>query len=216
MISRHFFPYISEFVEYARKIEKVISIVLFGSIAKGEADKRSDIDLLVILDEKKIEGSETLEGLKRVKRSIEEKGARLELTVMNVEDFRRADKNFVEDIIREGVLLFGKPLVLKTRDLELSPYVIFLYSMKNLTSPDKLKLHRSLYGRRTVKKVKGKKYISETRGLIEEGSKLGSNVIIFPEDKAKEVRAVLNSFGASYVEMKIFTPLEEIDKLKRL
>jgi predicted nucleotidyltransferase len=216
MISRELMPYIQEFVEEARKIRRVISVSLFGSVARGEATRESDMDLLVLVDEEKVEGSETLKKLLEVERRVEEKGARLELTVMNPAEFRSADKNFIENVFREGVLLIGAPLRLACEDLDLHPYVVFIYSLRGMENPDKLRLLRAVYGKKTVKKVGGKEYVSETQGVITEGAKLGRNIVMFPEEKAGDMRGVLRGFGVEYVELKVFAPREEFEKLRRL
>jgi predicted nucleotidyltransferase len=203
---------ISDFVERGSKIENVISMILFGSAARDEMNRGSDIDILVLVDEPE-PGS--MEELKRIEREVESHGFNLELVIMTPEEFKTADKNFMENIIRDGILLFGKPIQLKALDLELHPYVIFIYSLKELRNPDKMRLYRALYGRKTTKAVGKIEYVSESEGFISQGAKPSRNVIMFPEDKAREVRQTFERFGVRYTEIKAFLPVEEFEKFRR-
>jgi predicted nucleotidyltransferase len=93
-------------VEYIlENVPGVSSIVLYGSYAKGENDKHSDIDLLIISTAKKV-----------ILGDIEEK-FKVELNVMNFSSAQwteqaRSNKAFYLDVITEGIPLYGtKPVI---------------------------------------------------------------------------------------------------------
>ncbi len=205
---------VAEFAEEARAIEGLEALILYGSVARGEATRESDIDLLAIV--RGGEFSAAGERLRELEQRLEEKhGVSIELVVMSEDDFRRAEKNFVENILREGVLLFGKPVVLRSEELELQPYVIFVYYLKHLDSRAKQRLYIALYGHRTRKRVGEKEYVSEVSGWIESGAKLERKVVMFPEDVAARVRKVLKAHGARFLEIKVYATREEFEKVRR-
>jgi len=69
-------------LEETGAVEEVVAVVLFGSVARGEADRRSDIDLLVIADGEHTHGRRVCASLAR---DIEEQsfdGHRYEFEVL--------------------------------------------------------------------------------------------------------------------------------------
>lgn len=55
---------VREFVDRARDLlDGLVGIVLFGSVARGEADRASDIDLLIVVDEDKTQGRRTVQSV---------------------------------------------------------------------------------------------------------------------------------------------------------
>ena len=95
-----------------RKIKKfILSIIIFGSIAEGNEQPGSDIDLLIILKEKtnpqKVESA--LDGLSLV---VSEKfGNFLSPVLLKENQFRRRYKQgdkFIKTIVARGKIIYGK------------------------------------------------------------------------------------------------------------
>ena len=93
-------------VEYLLdKIPGINSIILFGSYAKGENDKHSDLDLLIICTTKKIEPFEI------------EKRLGTEVNVINFTNTQwtkqaKTNRAFYLDVITEGIVLYGiRPVI---------------------------------------------------------------------------------------------------------
>ena len=86
------------------KIPNVSSIILFGSVAKGEDDKSSDVDILVI--GKRVHVDMT---------AFEEKSRRINLHVFSWSEWNRKAKNdmaFYFEVISHYIALFGElPLI---------------------------------------------------------------------------------------------------------
>ena len=78
-----------------------ISIVLFGSYAKGTATKESDIDILLI--------SKTKVGIDKITKEIYAKyGKEINPVIMTSEDFKRQkDKSLIKEIIKDHYVLYG-------------------------------------------------------------------------------------------------------------
>jgi predicted nucleotidyltransferase len=96
----------SGLVEFLKEsLPNISSIVLFGSMAKGEDDENSDVDVLVIGKEKRIS-----------LREFEEKfGRDINLHVLSWSEWNkkaRDDKPFYLEILTNGIPLYGeKPVI---------------------------------------------------------------------------------------------------------
>lgn len=87
-------------------VPAVSSIVLFGSVAKGEDDKKSDIDLLVIGLKKKIDLSDFERRL----------GKEIKVIIMKWAEWREKaeeDKAFYMEVILNGIVLYGNMPVIE-------------------------------------------------------------------------------------------------------
>lgn len=88
-------------VEFLRKkIPEASSIILYGSFAKGENDKNSDIDILVISSVKKSISSDISELF----------GKDVNLSFFNPAQWSKQAKNnraFYLDVLTEGIVLYG-------------------------------------------------------------------------------------------------------------
>lgn len=86
-------------------LSNVSSIVLFGSMAKGENDEKSDIDILIIGKEKHLDLGKFEEKL----------GKEISVHIFSWSDWNKkakTDKAFYLDIVSSGIALYGeKPVV---------------------------------------------------------------------------------------------------------
>jgi len=94
-------------------VPEVQSVVLFGSVARGEATQRSDIDVLVIVpdyDEQRFKQlMNSIDNLAREVSGIHP--TRLVAVVMSLKDFEqglRDKKRFAADVLKDGIVLFGE------------------------------------------------------------------------------------------------------------
>lgn len=90
-----------------------ISIVLFGSVARGEETSASDLDIFIITNNKK-SGNEILKKIKELRAVIEKEfGIHLSPLIYTKEKFLREAKSnspIIETIKSEGRLLHGIPV----------------------------------------------------------------------------------------------------------
>jgi len=198
-----------EFVKEVSGVPKVHSVFMFGSVAKDEADSRSDIDFLIILDTQQDPNrlSERDE-VSRIALDLEKKFNRdIQLVFSNVK-FDGLDGHFVEEVLREGIILFGRAPVIQEDKLGFVPYVLIYYKLTNLTKSDKMKIKRALYGYKTRKRHKGKLYTSQAEGLIEklDGKRTGIASILLPYRNSRPVLDTLENFGAEVDRTVIWLP----------
>ncbi|MDP6628000.1 MAG: nucleotidyltransferase domain-containing protein [Methanopyri archaeon] len=190
---------IDEFVERARTLPGLEAIMLFGSLARGDEDKRSDIDLLVIV---KAGAQEALvEPLMDIASSVDtDRPVRPVIT-----DLSDYDPDFLQNALREGSVLFGK-VVISPDTLALKPYTIISYSLKGMTARGKVAIHRAVHGYRVETRKGGRTYVSERSGLVDKDAvhKLGRGVIALPAEEARGFTRVLEELGASYSRRKVW------------
>lgn len=163
-------------------------IVLFGSVASGEFDRESDIDVFVDAD--KTEGKTVLGLLSSFEKTFGEKwrlkgiANQLSITVGDLnskewEDVRRAIQSY-------GLTLYGQYEELPKG---IKPFVLFSLDFKGISRPRKVGLWRKLYG--YAQKVGKKSY--KTEGLLGRlgGTKVDRGVVLVPAAAAAEVKSFL-------------------------
>lgn len=207
MIHKEFKDLVFEFVKLVSDFDTVLSVILYGSVAKGTADKRSDIDFIVIFDTPKDVGKMREKGMiSQIALDLEKKYDKNIQIVFTNKKFDRLDNYFVEQVFREGIILFGKVPQVDVKKLRLEPYSIIHYSLKNLSHQDKMRVKRALYGSKTVRKYKRKTYTSIKKGLVEElnADRIGIASILVSKKKSGLIKEVLDRFNAKYKEVEVW------------
>jgi len=168
-VSEEFEGLIRELFYSAQKIPKLLQIVLYGSVARGEEDRRSDIDLLLVFES---EGDPEKSPLARVARReiggafVKAKCDRnAQIAMTNLKDI---DESFLENVSREGIVVWGKPLLMDAKKL-LRPMVLFEYRVGGSSKVDKVRFYRAL------------KSIDATKV---------KNGILVPEENAKDIENI--------------------------
>ena len=127
MIQQEFREVIFEYAKEVSSLNNVLFLFLFGSVARGEADKRSDIDFCVITnnDDKKNISSFALDLEKKYDKNIQ---------LVISKNFTGLDSYFISNMLREGILLYGKTPIIKLKDLKCEEFVLFSFSLSSLNA----------------------------------------------------------------------------------
>lgn len=96
-----------------RIVEEVspLRIVLFGSWARGEMDRRSDLDLLVIEDEPFGPNRSRFEEVARIHEALYDLGVPLDILVYSsdeIEKWKSTTNHIVRTVMREGRVLYER------------------------------------------------------------------------------------------------------------
>lgn len=206
-MQKEFKDLVFEFAKLASDFDSVKAVSLFGSVAKGEADKRSDIDILVIFDT----AGNKFRDEDRLFTLSQELGKKYDKTVQVVfsnKNFDKLERKFIETILKEGIVLYGKLPSVKTNKLSLEPYSILNFDLDHLDKNNRNKLTRILTGYETKKKYKSKIYKSSSQGLIKEYEcrKLGPSSIIVPFKNVNIFEKLFKSFNIKYNRVDIWIP----------
>ena len=96
---------LDSYVDYISKQEGVLQIYLFGSCANGATHERSDIDLMVIVDDARNTGKMAVQ----ISKGLATRDVHLDVLVNRKTTFYEAAENLtIQNTIKNtGVLLYG-------------------------------------------------------------------------------------------------------------
>lgn len=175
---------IEPLVEELSGIPSVRLIVLYGSWAKGEASRKSDIDLFILAGRK---DRGRIEGI------ISKGDFRVQPVIRSLSELRTMDSGLLSNILRDGKILYVKNFELDvSKILSQKPEVIYNFKLRNLSQQMKRRFNSALYGT----KIRNYTYT----GLLgkAEGIQLGRGCILVPEKGRREVESLFDSFKISY------------------
>ena len=182
---------------------KARRIILFGSVASGEFDKESDIDVFIDTG-KNVSESGVLGLQSSFEKTFGEKWKlkgvtnQLSITVGDInskdwEDVRRTVQSY-------GITLYGQ---YKEYPKDILPYLIFSLNFKGISRSRSVSIWRKLYG--YVQKVGTKSY--ETKGLLRQlgGIKVEKGVVLVPATRAAEVKSFLGKNKVSFRLLEVWS-----------
>ncbi len=184
--------YAQDFASYllqnvGKSAERVRQIILFGSVARGEADRKSDVDIFIDVTDESVEDAilsvnEQFAESVKVKKywALLDVKNKINCTVGKLEEWDSLQRSLIAD----GIVLYGK----YQREPELKPYCLFIVNPGKKRSAN-LRVWRSLYG---YTQKAGKK-IYRKKGLVKEyeGKKLGNAIFVIPAVHAQKMRHFL-------------------------
>ncbi|MEM2978711.1 MAG: nucleotidyltransferase domain-containing protein [Candidatus Hadarchaeales archaeon] len=185
------------FGERVGKLSGVQAVALFGSVVRGENTAESDIDVAVVYSRKE----EQL-----MKRVEELSPPRVHVTHVTPEELEK-NPTLAGALSGEGLLLFGKPLILQAEGLRMRPMMIISYDTSGLKVNSRNKLNHALYGRISQTTVGGKTYRRKYEGLAARPgiSKLGKGVLLVPREEVPLITKTLETHGAKWKEIPVWT-----------
>jgi len=176
------------------------SIILFGSVSRGDFDKESDIDIFIdLFDKNKSKSVEKI--IERVKFDFEAiKERKWKLRNINFEilcivgDLLSEEwKSLRRSIENSGIVLYGK---FNPNTENKISYIMIKYDLSALDQKEKMVVIRFLFG--YEKKVGDKTYKKE--GLVKElsGRKIKNGVILIPTQRKNDILEYLNQKGIKF------------------
>jgi predicted nucleotidyltransferase len=181
---------LNEIVNAASKIQGVTGILLFGSLARGDYDKHSDYDLLVLFENK----TSMWQSWDELFRTVGELKLNLHLIPETLEELKAANPVFLNELLKHGKVLFARaPLEVFLQPVKLNPYCLISYNMSSLNQLDKMRVTYFLY------RKNGAGAIAKTGGI-----KLSDGCILIPNSASDEITATLNSLNVETKKMEIY------------
>ena len=183
-------------VKELSRLDDVKSIILYGSFARNEATSRSDIDLLVLISEKRT--------IKTVQDAIirleSEIGRNIQPTIRTLKELEKTDSGLLQNIFQEGKILYLKEptQIPSSLILENKPQMIYTFQISNLNQNRKAKFNNEFYGRKKGKYV--------YKGLLDQvgGRKLSSGCVLVPCPEIKRIEKFFNGFKVKYERLKVW------------
>jgi predicted nucleotidyltransferase len=189
----------SYFVQNIKLSSSIRNIILFGSVARDDFDKESDIDIFIdSKDDIEKEANGILDSF--YKSFIYIKywkllGIENEIStkVGNLDDW-----DLKRSIVSHGILLYGK----YSAEIGGKLYSIFMLDISGKRN-EKLRIWRKIYGYK--QKVKGREYMQ--KGLLDELSarRMGPAIFILPIQNANKMRQFLNENKVKHKVMELQT-----------
>lgn len=176
-----------EFVRRAsEKFPSLRMIILYGSFPKEEFNDRSDVDLLLLFDEKGAERKHLSEvvGLGNdVIKKLEDSGENTwDFQFLVADDIQKLDRTLKTAIASQGIVLYGEPRGLIKG---LKAFTLFEYQTANLSGSERVAFYRAL----------------REMGLTK--NKLGPSLLV-PTKKAGRVERLLARYKALKKHLTVF------------
>jgi predicted nucleotidyltransferase len=187
-------------VDFADKIkgyDELLSIILFGSVARGESTADSDVDVAVIYSKKKEEIVRKINGIKPEE---------FQLIHLSIDELKE-EPTLVGALSGEGILLYGRPVAVSLEDMDLKSKMIIAYDTSKLDQNARSKLNRALYGGKSTYMKDNKKETRLYKGIAEDirAEKIGKSVLILDRKNYPEITKTLKRFQAKWKEIPVWT-----------
>ncbi|MGQ9677536.1 MAG: nucleotidyltransferase family protein [Chloroflexota bacterium] len=172
--------------------DEVAGIIVFGSYARGEFGKTSDVDLLILFEgyerpETTAEGSVALRTVGEME-AAERLPMHIAPLLASVDRPQDLGPDLLHSIWADGVVLYARAGALaRLQPKGLAPYTLVRFSLKGAKSTDKVRLSRRLHG------TKGKGGILGPQAMT-----LGRGALLIPATRETVVREALDEAGATY------------------
>lgn len=178
---------IERVVNKLKKIKGTIGVVLFGSFARGDYDEGSDVDLLVVFQNKK----DIDKGLKEIYKTTANSDLLFQVIGLTLQELKKSP--LLETALREGKIHYIKQEAEKLLTPTRKPYALVTYTTANLNAKERVIFTQELEGRR-----KGKYRYD---GLIDKtgGYKVGRGVVMVPLQSLKTLTEHLEEKEISHV-----------------
>lgn len=165
---------------------KISKIILFGSVARGDFDEKSDIDIFVDTNadiEKDVDRLMTLFMSSKTYESWKLKGIKND---MSVKIGNLGEWSLRREIISSGILLYGKYNELPKNA---KYYEMIKMDLKKIKTSKQMRIWRKLYGYK--QKIGNKVYTG--KGIVEKagGKKIGKAIILVPMENRREIMEFL-------------------------
>ena len=178
------------------KIEDVKSVILYGSLARGEFTSRSDVDLFILTTEDKTQ-KEIHDKVIELESEI---GRNIQPTIRTIVELQKTDTGLLQNIFQEGKILYLREPSDIPSDilLQQKPYLIYSFQISSLPQKDKVRFNRQLYEQTR----KGYNY----KGLLQEigGQKLSAGCVMMPYEQKEKIEEFFKKFKVKFEQLKVW------------
>lgn len=184
-----------------RSEPEVVALLVFGSYARGDFSRKSDVDLLILFAGSRQRERSAVAG--RIRRLITEAEATYRLPMhlapllASVQDRATITPELLHDVWRDGVTLYAETATLALlRPHAMAPWAVVRFSIRGAQS-DRVQLSRKLHGR------EGRAGIMQPPGQT-----LGRGALLVPVAQQGAVTRALDEAGATYDVLPVWREAE--------
>jgi predicted nucleotidyltransferase len=183
------------------RVDGVVGLMLFGSFARGEYGRRSDVDLLVLIDDD--EAAESSETGQRILRAVSQHESDWRLPMhlapllASARHPEQLGSDLLHDLWRDGVIIYGEAAALAAlRPDALAPWMLYRFSVAGAKPGQRVGLSRRLHGTR------------QRPGIVQPpGIVLARGAVLVPATQQQRVREALEIAGATYDAIPVWRPV---------
>ena len=181
------------------KVSSIQTAVLYGSMARGDYDKRSDIDIMLVVDSEYKEGLNTV-----ISEVITELQPHREIRTV-VTDLHDYDEDYYQNVFREGKVLYGK-IILSPEHLALKPYLIISYDLSGKPNTLQVKISKKVHGYTSKKVIDGEEKIYRYDGIEKKynGKVISKSAVILPYNLGGKFTDELKGLGVPFKLLKVW------------
>jgi predicted nucleotidyltransferase len=192
---------LAELVERMAPLQGLVGIILFGSVARGDADEYSDYDLLILFRDRA--------SLRKAWDAVFEATGSMKLSIHAVpetlEELGKANPVFLRELEKHGKVIYSRfPFAARLAPTLGREYSLVSYDLATLSYKEKMRILYRLY-------EAGGQGVVGRRG----GAKLSSGCLMIPTGAASEVVGILKSGGARAVRLDVLLEGEGVELDKR-
>lgn len=185
----------SSFLLKSSIAKDIKNIILFGSVARGDFDSESDIDIFVDAEKGKSIGNEVTKLLSTFEKSETHEKWKLRglKNPISVKTGELERWELYRSVINSGILLYGK---YERMPKGAKYHFLFVLDFSKMDRNRKIKVWRELYGYR--QKVGEKVFVS--KGILEEisGKKIERGVIAVPAEQKEKILEFIKKNGIKH------------------
>ena len=191
---------LAEAVQFTQEIKgnkNVLQVILFGSVARGEENSQSDIDIAIVHD-----SEDQFSLMQEVNKN---KPQKIQTTFIHLKSLPN-ETELAGALSGDGLLLYGKPITIQSNKLDLTAKVLIAYALNTLSLTDKVNVSRALCGSVSKSSSGDKVYVTKTKGLAAEigVDKISNGVLLVDRKKAPKIVNMLKRFGAKVQEIPVW------------
>lgn len=164
--------------------EGIIGVVVFGSIAREDFNKTSDIDVFIITEEKS-KYNFVIDQIASIKSKRP-----IQPVVRSLDELEKTDDTLLKNVLKEGKILYwnGTVDIDITKVLKLNPYIIISFNLGGLKQTTKVRFNYELYGKRKQGGI--------LRNL--DGERIGKSSVVVPDKYRENILKVFKSYFIEY------------------
>ncbi|TKJ16966.1 hypothetical protein CEE44_00315 [Candidatus Woesearchaeota archaeon B3_Woes] len=180
--------------------DKILKIILYGSVARGDYSLRhSDLDLFIVVDQIKPQKTFT----KKLEDELERIGIKYGVKIHPEFQGRKTtveDHTLLQKLLLEGKIIVDNytRILFNLDALGLKPYYIYEYNAYK--SKKRTLFSKLLHGKKVKYKKKGKDVLVEYKGIIDKKNiyVLGRNVLMVKASFNDDMIQIFNNFDVKY------------------
>lgn len=189
-------------------LDGIVALIVYGSYARGEAGRQSDLDLLILFEKAEQVRRLEKETLSLISRAESEGRLPVHISPLlaSLDDLEGLGDDLIHAIASDGVVIYGQLSALaRFVPGQSTPAVIITFSLPGVSAAERMRLRRRLQGYAAWREKNGQRRRVTYAGLITPPARnLGPGVLLVPGERRSAVLQALDEAGAIYTETHVW------------